>query len=784
MPKIGAGISASRRRFLRPQSGLDHTFTGGTLPAGATFTRTGAAATYFDANGLIQTVAADTPRFDCAPDLPHTARGILIEAAATNECVQSRDFTNASWTKTNITAAKNVTGMDGVANSASRLTAGAANGTVTQAITSAASTTRWFSVYMKRLTGSGNIDLTLDNGTGWTTVSINSTFWTRVSKTQSLANPTIGIRIATSGDAVAVDFAQEEAARQVSSAIPTTTASVARGADILTMPTAAVDSFSAAVGTWAVEYRTGPDVFWPAFLSVDAGSNNDVYMLYADGNPAVYLIVNAATVGQAQIAQSPNLTANSNNAAAFAYATNDIALSFNGAAVVSDTSATTPAALTTVRFGANVQGDMVYGWIRRVRYWPTRKTNAEVQAAATFAADDTDFTNYNLVTNLNIIPVTAVTKPTYLQTIIDPDFGTQITRITGDQGSTIPVVGGTWPQVAVHRYSTNAVWNADMSLMLIGRGVNLILDGSTYQVLFTCPSSSGGVEGRWHPVLPDVQIIVGEGGVGGSGNVWVGHMNVYTGVTTIKWTSSAYRSIGGLGGSGNGSHDGSMINATATRNSDNLVVAFRVNIDAGTKGPDIGYSANGINTGEGTLSSGGSYIVLNGHITGETGDGDASKTFDAATGSLLQFVPEYGEPSHYDVAYTPAGAEVYVGVSKSTGRLLARNIATGATTFCSATGFYPNDAGRAYYQDHTSTRCINRPGWAYVSEIEVMAWKLDGSFAVNRFCHHRTTWQIPYESEPHACPSPDGKRMVFASDWQGSGSVSTYVCDIRALAVT
>ena len=135
--------------------------------------------------------------------------GVKIELAATNVVLRNRDLTNASWTKTNCTAAKDQTGIDGVSNSASSLTASAGNATCLQAIT-LASSARYQTAFVKRLTGSGTIEMTMDNGTTWTAVTVTAS-WSRVSiPKQTLANPTVGFRIVTSGDAVAIDFVQNE----------------------------------------------------------------------------------------------------------------------------------------------------------------------------------------------------------------------------------------------------------------------------------------------------------------------------------------------------------------------------------------------------------------------------------------------------------------------------------------------------------------------------------------------------------------------------------------------
>ncbi len=165
-----------------------------------------------------------------------TALGVLIEEARTNLCLRSNDFTNASWTKSNMTTALTATGPDGVANSASTLTATAGNATALQAITSA-SATRITSMFVKRRTGTGNIDITQNNGTNWTTVTVTSE-WTRVSlASATLTDPTVGIRIVTSGDAVDVAYFQHEVGAFVTSPIVTGSGSVTRAVDNITIAT-------------------------------------------------------------------------------------------------------------------------------------------------------------------------------------------------------------------------------------------------------------------------------------------------------------------------------------------------------------------------------------------------------------------------------------------------------------------------------------------------------------------------------------------------------------------
>lgn len=158
-----------------------------------------------------------------------TCNGLLIEEARTNRLLWCRDATQSNWVKTDITAAKDQTGIDGVANAASSLTATAAGGTCIQTIT-LASNSRAGSVFLKRLTGTGIVQVSLD-GTTWSTVELSDTEWRRIVLSGTVTNPMVGIKLATSGDAVAMDFGQVEDGGFATTPILTTGASTTRNTD-------------------------------------------------------------------------------------------------------------------------------------------------------------------------------------------------------------------------------------------------------------------------------------------------------------------------------------------------------------------------------------------------------------------------------------------------------------------------------------------------------------------------------------------------------------------------
>lgn len=182
--------------------------------------------------------------------------GFRRESAATNNLLYCRDLSTAEWaTKTNITATKTAIGLDGLANTATILTATATDAIILQPIT-LASAARCASAYVKRRTGTGTVSFTQDGGSSWTNITslINSSTWSRVQITATLANPSVGFKIGTSGDSIDVDCVHNEAGVIATSPILTTTAAVTRNADIVTYQVASNVDF--AQGTFYCEVQS------------------------------------------------------------------------------------------------------------------------------------------------------------------------------------------------------------------------------------------------------------------------------------------------------------------------------------------------------------------------------------------------------------------------------------------------------------------------------------------------------------------------------------------------
>ena len=243
------------------------------------FTRSSVAECYSNDGQTLTQCAVDQPRVSSGV-ASSSVLGIWKEPLRSNSSLQSRDLSQAVWTKTSMTCARTSVGMRNDVNGASRCTASGANGTALQAIVYGA-TTQNTSLHIKRVTGTGTVEVTRNNGTTWTavTASLSTTLWKRVvaadvpgcgggncivvpAMTSAIANPTIGIRIVTSGDAVDVDFVQDEETAVPSSPIATAGVALTREIDIIDLPavispTAATGVCSSSVGVTGGPYNAG-----------------------------------------------------------------------------------------------------------------------------------------------------------------------------------------------------------------------------------------------------------------------------------------------------------------------------------------------------------------------------------------------------------------------------------------------------------------------------------------------------------------------------------------------
>ncbi len=388
----------------------------------------------------------------------------------------------------------------------------------------------------------------------------------------------------------------------------------------------------------------------------------------------------------------------------------------------------------------------------------------------------------NIITSTSTVATSSFSKPGYLVAATEPDFDTDVIRLTGNPGASVPTVGGTWPNLIYHYYAKVQPWSSDMGLIALsqtsgewGPGATLFLDGSTYAPLFTRSGPGGGGEWRWHPTTADTAIYL-------NANATIGHWNVVSNTSTPQFSVSGYSGAEMGPDEGNPSYDGRYLAVKAVRTSDSKLVAFAVDIQTATKYADIDLAAQGVSSVDWiSISPLGNYVVCYGTISGGS---QRTKVWDKS-GTVVGTWTDHPF-GHYDLGVDQQGNEVAFG-SVSSGsyshHFIMRRLSNAAIT--SLSGAWTS------FNWHASCRNYGRTGWGYASindtsgyllDGEVVAIKLDAVNQVERIGRHRTN-NIDYDSAAFAVPSPDGKRVMFASNWgDGSGRpVQTYVIDVRGI---
>jgi hypothetical protein len=177
--------------------------------------------------------------------------------------------------------------------------------------------------------------------------------------------------------------AQLELGTFASSYIPTTTTSLTRNADSVTMTgTNFSDWYTSGSGTIIVSTLLSALSTTAAQTSINLGvdGNNQIY-LYANntaGSRDAVIVTSGSGQGFNSISGA-NTTSYTKQG--FAFATNSSAHVINGGSPVTDATVTLPSAANTLTIGSNLSGfNLLNGYVAKIMYWPQRLTNAELQA--------------------------------------------------------------------------------------------------------------------------------------------------------------------------------------------------------------------------------------------------------------------------------------------------------------------------------------------------------------------------------------------------------------------
>ena len=348
-------------------------------------------ATRVNSSGLIESVASGVPRLDwyatpAGQDLPATGcPALLVEPSATNLVLQSRNLSvSGSWSASGITAVRNGVGADGTASGACTLTATAASGTILQNL-SHASQSRVFSAVMRRVSGSGEIQLTTNGGTNWTAVTLTTQFIQLACTAQTVASGQVGIRMIASGDVIEVDFTQGEVGPIATSPIATTTAAVTRNADVISASGALVSGLIGQTeGTIYVEVDIRNMAKETHLIRIDDGATANVITLRTLTSNVIRTAITAPTTSGTLNISSAAFTAGIVKIA-FAYKSGEIALSVNGAtALTANGTFAFGASFNRITLGSNQSASSEFNdRIRAAALYTTRLTNDDLQTLTT-----------------------------------------------------------------------------------------------------------------------------------------------------------------------------------------------------------------------------------------------------------------------------------------------------------------------------------------------------------------------------------------------------------------
>jgi hypothetical protein len=396
---------------------LDH----GTGPNIA-FTRA-SDATFFDADGVLQTATSDAPRFDHDP-ADGSSKGLLIEEARTNSIRNSQgggavagtpgtEPTNWPMTGTTNNVTRTIVGI-GTENGLGYVDikyAGTPTGNggftigveASNHIVAASGQTWTVSTYCKLQAGSlaaiTGLQIGVD-GRGIDGLPLSPAQEGRVLFTPTgaaLGTQRVSSTITLTGGAVrafpfilvnytggvAMDITLRIAAPQLeqgafpTSYIPTTTAAATREADLAIVNP--ISSFyNQAEGTLFAEFRRNSIASTGSIFVADNETIGTRVGLFGTG-------VQVAISDVFTTIDTFSVVAGTVYRGILGYKANDHAATLNGAAVDTNTAVGVPTAVTHLRLGAEAQtaGGVLNGHIRKIAYWPKRLTDALLEQLTT-----------------------------------------------------------------------------------------------------------------------------------------------------------------------------------------------------------------------------------------------------------------------------------------------------------------------------------------------------------------------------------------------------------------
>jgi hypothetical protein len=349
------------------------------------------------------------PRFDHDP-VTLACRGLLIEEGRTNVCLRSEEFNESAWSKSGSIAApptvtaNQVNSPSGVL-SADRIAFPAVSGAgayslAAQSIALTSGSVYTASIYLRGLNGGEKVwwSWTPNGVTYARKECVLTTSWQRFDVTftaSAVANfIQIGVDLrdasqsAQSAQTIFAWGAQLEVGSFATSYIPTTTGTLARGADVCNITGGNFNNFYnqsegtilASSSCFAPQPTAIPSRRVVAATDGTTGNRvsiSNVAVGFITPGLSQAFVVFAGGSLQSDIGIT-GLTLSSLNKTAAAYKENDFAVSTNSSAVVTDASASVPTNLNRLDIGTQISDGFLCGHIAAIRYYKKRLPNAKL----------------------------------------------------------------------------------------------------------------------------------------------------------------------------------------------------------------------------------------------------------------------------------------------------------------------------------------------------------------------------------------------------------------------
>jgi len=376
-----------------------------------------------------------------------------------------------------------------------------------------------------------------------------------------------------------------------------------------------------------------------------------------------------------------------------------------------------------------------------------------------------------LITDARPHPIKPLAKPAPGETVIDPVFGTRITRITNaDPGMVIKPL-----------YSTVPAWNADESYLILyhtGRGARAghsLYDGRTYEYIKELRIAPPDLEQvYWDHADPHTLYYIRNRGRGAA---YLMRLNVTTDEEEVVHEIPCGRKLYG-NSHGFISWDSDIWGLGCRGRTRKDKVMFWFSLLTGKEGIRQSYQKGGA-----------PLVAPSGRLFYQAGN-----VLDRKLNIVRAL--DVGNPfEHASLGRTLDGRDTYNEVSfdgRHIGSLVTHDMQSGEVRVIIGpkTGYpYPPSA------THVSAIAFKNPGWVAISSVGkrrgikpldmelYLANTNPGQWQVCRVAHHRSWGKAGkkgYWAEPHVVISPSGTRLLFGSDWENSGSVDTYVVELPA----